>query len=73
MEEFVSFIKEKSREIGKKAFFKNDISNNFVPEPTIGFSDDDIRNVETMKQHFEKDPENIVTTYSTAGGVKKKY
>jgi len=26
-----------------------------------------------MKQHFEKDPENIVTTYSTAGGVKKKY
>jgi hypothetical protein len=73
MEGFVSFIKEKSREIGKKAFFKNDISNNFTPEPTVGFSDDDVRNVETMKQHFEKDPENIVTTYSTAGGVKKKY
>jgi len=73
MEEFVSFIKEKSREIGKKAFFKNEISNNFTPEPTVGFSDDDVRNVETMKQHFEKYPENIVTTYSTAGGIKKKY
>jgi hypothetical protein len=73
MEEFISFIKEKSKEIGKKAFFKNEISNNFIPEPTIGFSDDDIRNVETMKKHFEKDPNNILTTYSTAGGTKKIY
>lgn len=73
MEEFVSYVKEKSNEIGKKALFKNKISNNFIPEPTIGFSDDDIRNVETMKKHFEKDPENIITTYSTAGGVKNKY
>jgi hypothetical protein len=73
MEEFVSFIKEKSREIGKKAFFKNEISNNFIPEPTIGFSDDDIRNAESMKKHFEKDPNNIVTTYLTAGGTKKIY
>jgi hypothetical protein len=73
MKEFISYIKQISSEIGKKAFLKNDVSNNFIPEPTIGFSDDDIRNVESMKKHFEKDPENILQTYSTAGGVKKKY
>ena len=73
MKEFISYVKQLSAEIGKKAFLKNDISNNFLPEPKIGFSDDDIRNVETMKKHFEKEPENILQTYSTAGGVKKKY
>ena len=57
----------------KRLSLKNEISNNFIPEPTIGFSDDDIRNVETMKKHFEKDPNNILTTYSTAGGTKKIY
>ena len=47
----------------------NKISNNFLP--TIGFSDDDIRNVEKMKQHFEKEPS--LKTYITAGGKKKLY
>ena len=73
MKEFISYIKEMSNEIGKKAFLKNDVSNNFIPEPTLGFSDDDIRNVETMKKHFENEPENILQTYSTAGGIKRKY
>jgi hypothetical protein len=73
MKEFISYIKEISTNIGKKAFFKNDVSNNFIPEPTLGFSDDDIRNVETMKKHFENEPDNILQTYSTAGGVKRKY
>lgn len=73
MKEFINYIKEVSNTIGKKAFFKNDVSNNFIPEPTIGFSDDDIRNVETMKKHFEKEPDNILQTYSTAGGIKRKY
>jgi len=73
MKEFITYIKKLSSEIGKKAFLKNDVSNNFIPEPTVGFSDDDIRNVETMKQHFEKEPDNILQTYSTAGGIKRKY
>lgn len=73
MKEFISYIKEVSSTIGKKAFFKNDVSNNFIPEPTLGFSDDDIRNVETMKKHFEDEPDNILQTYSTAGGIKRKY
>ena len=40
--------------------------------PTIGFSDDDERNVEAVKQHFEKLDEPI-KTYSTKGGIKKEY
>jgi hypothetical protein len=26
-----------------------------------------------MKKHFENEPENILQTYSTAGGIKRKY
>jgi hypothetical protein len=35
--------------------------------------DDDIKNVEVMSKHFKNKPDNIVKTYSTAGGVKKEY
>ena len=59
LKEFVNYVKSISKYINKKAYLKNKISNKFLP--TIGFSDDDIRNVETVK------------TYSTAGGVKKPY
>jgi hypothetical protein len=74
MDEFVSYIKKMAKKLNKRAFIKNDVSNNFVPEqPSIGFSDDDIRNVEVMSKHFKNKPDNIVKTYSTAGGVKKEY
>jgi len=74
MEEFVSYIKKMAKKLNKRAFIKNDVSNNFVPEqPSIGFSDDDIRNVEVMSKHFKNKPDNIVKTYSTAGGIKKEY
>ena len=74
MEEFVSYIKKMAKKLNKRAFIKNDVSNNFVPEqPSIGFSDDDIRNVEVMSKHFKNKPDTIVKTYSTAGGVKKEY
>jgi hypothetical protein len=74
MEDFVSYIKGMATLLNKKAFVKNDISNNFIPEqPSIGFSDDDVRNVEVMSKHFKDKPDNIVKTYSTAGGVKKEY
>ena len=74
MDKFVEYIRELSSNLNKKAFLKNDVNNNFVPtKPTIGFSDDDIRNVEVMKKHFEDKPDNIVKTYSTAGGIKKEY
>jgi hypothetical protein len=74
MEQFVSYIRSVAGTLNKRAFVKNEISNNFIPsEPTIGFSDDDIRNVEVMSKHFKEKPDNIVKTYSTAGGIKKEY
>jgi len=71
LKEFVKYVKEMSHHIQKKAFLKNKISNYFVPK--VGFSDDDLKNVESVKKHFEDDPENIITTYSTKGGIKKEY
>ena len=71
METFVRYIKLLSHRLQKKAFMKNKISNYFTPN--IGFSDDDIRNVEKMKTHFDKKKNNILQTYLTSGGNKIKY
>jgi hypothetical protein len=71
MEEFVDYVKLTSRNLQTKAMMKNKISNYFTP--FIGFSDDDVRNVESMKKHFDKKEDNILKTYLTAGGEKKKY
>ena len=73
MDDFVSYIKGMAALLNKKAYLKKDIANKFKPEkPLIGFSDDDIRNVEVMKKHFKDKPDNLVRTYSTAGGIKKE-
>jgi len=71
MEEFVTYVRQMSRELQTKAIMKNKISNYFTP--FIGFSDDDVRNIESMKKHFDKKDDNILQTYLTAGGEKKKY
>jgi hypothetical protein len=74
MDKFVDYVREMVLKLNKKGYLKKDIGNKFVPkEPSIGFSDDDIRNVEVMKKHFKDRPDNIVKTYSTAGGIKKEY
>jgi len=74
MDDFVSYIRAMAAMLNKKAYIKKELGNKFVPKmPKIGFSDDDIRNVEAMKKHFENKPDNIVKTYSTAGGIKKEY
>jgi hypothetical protein len=71
MREFISYCREMAKEIGKSAFFKNDVTNQ---EPIIGFSDDDLRNVEKMKEflssEYEKSP---VRTYLTKGNIKTEY
>ena len=71
MEEFVSYVKNLSHSLQEKAFMKNKISNYFTP--FIGFSDDDVRNIESMKKHFDKKDDNILKTYLTAGGKKRLY
>jgi hypothetical protein len=71
MEEFIRYVKRMSHQLQKKAFMKNKIGNYFTP--FIGFSDDDVRNIETMKKHFDKKDDNILKTYLTAGGKKRLY
>jgi len=71
LREFISYVKEMSERIGKKAFLKNDIKNNFIP--MIGFSDDDPGNVEKIKAFLDKEYEDKpVKTYLTKGGDKKE-
>ena len=74
MEDFVLYVKGMAGLLQKKAFLKKGLAFKFAPVklPTIGFSDDDERNVEVMKRHFEKRDEPI-KTYSTKGGIKKEY
>jgi hypothetical protein len=69
MKEFLSYVKAQAKELGKKLYIKDEIANKFIP--SIGFSDDDIRNVEVMSKHFEDEP--ALKTYSTAGGIKTRY
>jgi hypothetical protein len=70
MREFISYCKELATEIGKKAFFKNDVENNEIL-PIIGFSDDDPRNIEKMKEFLSSEyKDKPVRTYLTKGGEK---
>ena len=69
--EFQDYVKSISQKIGGSPYFKDDISNRFVPK--IGFSDDDLRNLEKLDTELTKDPENIYQLYSTHGGEKKPY
>jgi hypothetical protein len=71
LREFQQYVKYIAKRLHKPGMFKNEISNRFIPQ--IGFSDDDLRNLEKVKQELGKDPENIIKTISTHGGVKKDY
>ena len=71
LREFISYVRQMSKRLGKKAFLKNDIKNNFVP--MIGFSDDDPGNVEKIKAFLDKEyDDKPVKTYLTKGGDKKE-
>lgn len=73
MEDFVDYIKAMAGLLKKKAYLKKGMRNSFIPtQPTVGFSDDDPSNVDIMQKHFKNKPDNIVKTYSTAGGTKRE-
>jgi len=69
MRQFMEYVKTLSQRLQEKAYMKNKISNYFTPY--IGFSDDDLKNVETMKKHF--DDESGLDIYHTGGGKKTKF
>lgn len=71
LSEFIQYAKKMSTIIGKKAYLKNIIKNNFIPQ--IGFSDDDPVNIDKIKSFLEKKyKKNPVKTYLTKGGYKKE-
>jgi hypothetical protein len=74
LREFISYVKLLSQELGGKVLFKNDIKNNFVV-PKIGFSDDDEKNIEKIKDFLNKEfgLEQPVQTYLTKSNTKIKY
>ena len=74
LREFIGYCKDLANKVGGKVLFKNDVSNNFVV-PSIGFSDDDERNVEKVKEFLNKEfgLEHPVTTYLTKSQTKTKY
>lgn len=60
------------KELIKNGGLITKVNNSFMErEPMIGFSDDDLKNVEKIKGHFDKNPKNNLKTYSTYGGIKK--
>lgn len=69
MKQFMEYVRNLSQRLQEKAFMKNKISNYFTPY--IGFSDDDLKNVEAMKRNFDK--ESGLDIYHTDGGKKTKY
>jgi hypothetical protein len=71
MKEFQQYVKKISSQLNTEPYLKDDVSNKFIP--TIGFSDDDLRNLEKMKQELGDEPDNNIQMYSTYGGEKKKY
>ena len=69
MKQFMEYVINLSQKLQEKAYLKNKISNYFTPY--IGFSDDDLKNVQAMKKHF--DNESGLDIYHTGGGKKTKF
>jgi len=69
LKEFSNYVKEMSVQLNQKAYLKNDVKNYFIP--VIGFSDDDLKNISTIKSHFKNEPN--IKTYYTGTGKKEKY
>ena len=70
---FVSYVKDMASRLRQRAFFKDDVNNNFVPK--IGFSDDDPANLKAIGDYLKNaypDGDKPVKTYLTKGGEKKE-
>lgn len=73
MENFVNYVRAMANLLGSKVYLKKDISNKFNPSNiSIGFSDDDSKNIELMSKHFKNKPETPVKTYFTGRGSKEE-
>jgi hypothetical protein len=71
LDDFITYIKKISKSLSKKIYLKNKIGNKFIP--TIGFSDDDVNNLNAIKKYLKNKKGVKVKTYTTFGGEKKEY
>ena len=69
LKEFLEYAKTMSNKLNEKILVKNNIKNYFTP--VVGFSDDDISNINSMKSEFKNDPE--IKTFYTGKGKKEEY
>jgi len=69
MREFMTYVQNLSKQLQEKAFMKNKISNYFIPY--VGFSDDDLKNVQTMRKYFDNEDE--LKIYHTSKQGKTSY
>lgn len=73
MRKFISYCQELADEVGKKAYFKNDVANNEIMLQ-IGFSDDDEGNVKSIDTLVSQEyPDVPISVYLTKGDEKVKY
>jgi hypothetical protein len=63
LEGFIQHVNKLSEDLKMTMELENDIKNNFVP--TIGFSDDDYKNVENVKNYLDDKGEENVNVYYT--------
>ena len=69
MKQFMEYVRTLSQKLQEKAYMKNKISNYFTPY--IGFSDDDLKNIQAMRKNF--DNKSGLDIYHTGGGKKTKF
>ena len=65
---FIKSVKRHAKILKKKLYLKDNIKNKFIP--SIGFSDDDPKNIEAIRKKFIKEP--LLRTYLTNKGTKEK-
>jgi hypothetical protein len=71
MRKFISYVRQQSQMLQQDVEMIDDVSNRFVP--TIGFSDDDERNLQAMSDKLSDEEEKSLKMYTTKTGEKKKF
>jgi RNAse (barnase) inhibitor barstar len=71
MRKFISYVRQQAQMLQQDVEMIDDVSNRFIP--TIGFSDDDERNLQAMSDKLSDEEEKSLKMYTTKTGEKKKF
>jgi hypothetical protein len=64
---FMKYVKSLVKDLNEKIYIKNNIKNYF--NPTIGFSDDDVKNITTIRNKFKNN--KTIKTFYTGNNTKE--